>query len=261
MNSRGDSFDHVAEKYAAARPGYPAELFDFVIRSCALRTSSRLLEIGVGTGQATRDFAARGFKILGLEPGAALAATARRLLGGYPDVSLEEARFETWEPAGRRFDLLFSAQAFHWIDPTVGLAKPASVLVKGGCLALFWNVPVPTPARLTEALSRAYARHAPQLAMHTESAAARGVREVVQRFADDSRYEAVAQRAFPWSQEYAADQYIQLLGTYSDHLALAESSRSALFTEIHTAIAEGGGRIEKSYEATCFIFRLDPACH
>ncbi|MGW1675046.1 hypothetical protein [Streptomyces sp. NPDC002324] len=56
MSGRALSFGVVAEAYERFRPGYPVELFDMVMAYAGhpVRTA---LEIGAGTGKATRLFA------------------------------------------------------------------------------------------------------------------------------------------------------------------------------------------------------------
>ena len=56
------------------------------------------------------------------------------------DVRVEVARFEEWNDAGRRFDLLTCGDAWHWIEPKRGAAKVAQVLRPGGAFARFWNI-------------------------------------------------------------------------------------------------------------------------
>ena len=256
MDPHAASFNTVAQQYASVRPGYPEALFDFVIAQCGLRPADRLLEIGTGTGQATRGFAARGFEVLGLEPGAALAQGARQALAVYPGAQIEEAAFERWEPAGRRFALLFSAQAFHWVDPEVGLQKPPAVLQPGGHLSLFWNLPLRVESPLRASIDRAYQDHAPALAWKGRSNSTRAVDEVVGRFDASPIYARVAFQAFPWTQRYGTDQYVQLLGTFSDHIALPPGQRSALLGQVRAAIDGAGGAIEAAYETQCFLFRV-----
>jgi hypothetical protein len=59
---RALSFGVMAEAYERFRPGYPVELFDMVMMHAGqpVRTA---LEIGAGTGRATRLFAQRGVTV------------------------------------------------------------------------------------------------------------------------------------------------------------------------------------------------------
>ena len=92
------------------------------------------LDVGCGTGKVARALMEQGLRVLGVEPDASMAAVARRR-----GVTIELARFETWEPAGRTFDMLTAGHSWHWVVPGSGLAKAASVTKPGATVALFWN--------------------------------------------------------------------------------------------------------------------------
>ncbi len=132
-------FDAVAELYDACRPGYPAELIDDILQISGLRPGGQILEIGGGTGKATLLFAQRGCSILCLDPGENLLNVARKNLATYPQVSFVRTRFEEWEAGQVTFDLLISAQAFHWVPQEVRYEKAAHLLKPRGHLAVFWN--------------------------------------------------------------------------------------------------------------------------
>ena len=103
-------------------------------------------------GIAARQMAQRGAQVAGVELNARMAEIAER--HGIPT---EVAAFETWDPAGRTFDRVTCAQAWHWLDPEVSAGKAASVLRPGGRLCLFWNVGH-YPDDLADALQAAYQR-------------------------------------------------------------------------------------------------------
>ena len=119
------TFNSAASLYHQARPEYPAGLFDELVRLAGLRPGDRLLEVGCATGKATIPLARRGFRLTCVELGAGLAAEARRNLGGFPQVSIVNGAFESWEPPQPGFDLVFAATAWHWIDPARSSAKTA----------------------------------------------------------------------------------------------------------------------------------------
>jgi trans-aconitate methyltransferase len=133
------SFDRSAELYEAARPSYPEALVDEAVARSGIPAGGRILEIGAGTGKATRPFARRGYPIVALEPGAKMAAVLRRNVAAFPRVAVEETTFEAWSGADRSFDLVVSAQAFHWVDPAVRYVKTAAALRPRGALALIRN--------------------------------------------------------------------------------------------------------------------------
>ena len=127
-------FGSVADRYERYRLGYPDELFAVVLRY-AERPIRMALEIGAGTGKATRLFASRGVEVIALEPDAEMANLLARTTQGLP-VEPVVATFERFRTEGR-FDLVYSAAAWHWTDPRTRWAKVVELLVPGGVLALF----------------------------------------------------------------------------------------------------------------------------
>ena len=132
----GTVFDEVAADYDKHRPAYPDDLVDQACQAAGIGSGDHVLEVGCGTGQLTRSLAARGLHVTALEPGENLIALARRNLAGAGEVEFVTARFEDALLPREQFRAIFSASAFHWIDPEVGWQKAAEVLVPGGTLAL-----------------------------------------------------------------------------------------------------------------------------
>lgn len=141
----GRVFDEVPELYDRVRPGYPDELFADLGAITGVGEGSSVVEVGCGTGQATRSLAALGCAVTAVEPGAELAALARRRLGAVRGVEVETATFEEWDDRGRRFDAVVAASSWHWVDPSVGWRRAHEVLDPGGWLALLGNVVVRRP--------------------------------------------------------------------------------------------------------------------
>ncbi len=140
MGRRRAPFDRVAELYDRARPTYPPRLIDDL--AALIPARGRVLEIGPGTGQATLPLAERGFSIVAVELGPALAAIARKNLAPHPDVEIVTADFEEWEPVHADFDAIVSFTAFHWIDPDMKYEKCARLLRPGGLLAIAGNTDI-----------------------------------------------------------------------------------------------------------------------
>jgi SAM-dependent methyltransferase len=135
QRSLGAVFDTVAVEYDRNRPTYPDALVDRACAAGGLAAGDRVLEIGCGTGQLTRSLVARGLRITAVEPGGNMIELAKRSVRGPGEVEFVNHRFED-APIDGGFAAVFSASAFHWVDPDVGWAKVAGSLSPGGPLAL-----------------------------------------------------------------------------------------------------------------------------
>lgn len=137
--SKRNPWDEVAQVYEEIRPCYPDQLIQDIIDRAQLSANDRLLEIGAGTGKATLMFAEKGFQINCVEPGKNLADILVKKCSCYPNVSVDVASFEEWTPGeSAKFDLIFCAQAFDYLDSEVRYRKCHQLLKEGGHLALFW---------------------------------------------------------------------------------------------------------------------------
>ncbi|MEU4671743.1 class I SAM-dependent methyltransferase [Amycolatopsis sp. NPDC023774] len=138
-------FNEVPELYDRVRPGYPDELFADLGAITGMDKRSSVVEVGCGTGQATRSLAALGCSVTAIEPGTDLAALARRRITTFGNVEVETSTFEEWDDRGRRFDALVAASSWHWVDPSIGWQRAYDVLSPGGWMALLGNVVVRRP--------------------------------------------------------------------------------------------------------------------
>lgn len=134
QSARGLLFGSVADSYERQRLGYPGDLVDVVLRYAG-RPVQTALEVGAGTGKATRLVASRGIEVTALEPDAAMAQVLSRTTHGLP-VSPVVTTFEAFGTESR-FDLVYAAAAWHWTSPVTRWARAVELLVPGGVLALF----------------------------------------------------------------------------------------------------------------------------
>ncbi len=162
----GEVFDSVAEDYDLVRQGYPAVLVEAAIVRGGLTNGSRVLEVGCGTGKLTESLAAHQLNVDAVDPGPRMIEQAKRRVGGRGDVRFHVGRFEDVAFPERAFEGVFSATAFHWVDPLIGWTKAASHLRPGGLLALLAHVTVydERSAAADEAFRELLRKYAPTVA-------------------------------------------------------------------------------------------------
>jgi SAM-dependent methyltransferase len=138
----GCVFNEVPELYDRIRPTYPDELFAELASIAGIDDDSRVVEVGCGTGQATRSLAALGCSVTAVEPGPAMARVARQRLANLPAVRIETSTFEQWDDRGASFDTLVAASSWHWVEPSLGWPKAHKVVRPDGWMALLAHVVV-----------------------------------------------------------------------------------------------------------------------
>lgn len=243
-----ESFGTDAERYDATRPAYPAALVERLVAACPGQPSPRVLDVGCGTGIAARQFRAAGCRVLGVEPDGRMAEVARR---GPAGIDVEVATFEGWDPAGRVFDAVVAAQAWHWVDPVAGAAKAAGVLrPDGGRLAAFWHVP-DTPRELSEALVAALRRVAPDTPFDLGAMTRREAepyRVMLDRTAEgiraaDAGFGEPEEWRFGWERSFTREEYLDQLATFGPFTRLGPEGLAVVRDSVG-AVLDATGRGE-----------------
>lgn len=134
-------FDDNTEKYDRYRPTYPIALYQEIERYAEINQNTRILEIGFGTGQATNYFIDKGNDVTGIDIGLKLFAYTKQKYMNKPNLTLISGNFENYPFASDYYDLIYSATAFHWINPIIGYPKVLDLLKPNGVFAIFNNHP------------------------------------------------------------------------------------------------------------------------
>ncbi|MGI5451956.1 class I SAM-dependent methyltransferase [Streptomyces sp. CA-249302] len=244
-----ETFNEVAELYDRARPRYPRPLVEDLARVTGLGPESRVLEIGPGTGQLTVPLAEFGCHVTAVELGDAMASVARRRLARFPRVDVRNAAFESWELPAEPFDLVVCATAFHWIDPAVRVVKTARALRPGGRLALVRTEHVAGGTEEFFALAQGcYERWDPATPPGLRLQPASEIPVGTAELEDSPLFDPVVATRHTQDVSYTADQYIDVLLTYSGHRALDETARQGLLGCLRQLIeSRHDGRITKRY--------------
>lgn len=236
-------FNTVAEAYDKMRPTYVRELYDDVFRYGDIARGDAALEVGIGTGQATRPMLDAGLDVTAVELGDNLAAFCVKKFGGYSNFSVVNADFREFTAPDNTYDLVYSASAFHWIPEETGYTKVFNMLKPGGIFARFANHPYKDKGNeaLHQAIQACYAMYMPRSKRGDEYS-----REDAERIADIGRkygFADITCRLYKRTRTFSAEEYTFLLGTYSDHIALPEDVRKKFYGGIRDAINSHGGSI------------------
>ncbi len=130
------------QNYDAIRPQYPEEIFNLLVNSGALRIGTSTLEIGAGSGIATRRLLEHGADPLTVvEPDARFAPLLRETGNRFgAEFQLRIEPFEESDLPRCHYDLVVAATSFHWLDPAIGMTKAAEVLKPDGYAAFWWHL-------------------------------------------------------------------------------------------------------------------------
>lgn len=239
----GWTFDTVAATYEKLRPGYVEALYQDIFAYCPLDAASHAVEVGIGGGQATEPILATGCAVTAVEPGANFCALCREKFAAYPGFAAVNASFEDADLPPESCDLVYSASAFHWVPEEIGYRKAYDILRPGGAFARFANHPFKDKGRpgMHEALQEVYAIYMPGSLVPNEYSEEQAARRAA--IAAKYSFTDIQHRLYRRTRDFTAAEYVQLLGTYSDHIAIEEKTRGRFFREIEAAINRLGGRI------------------
>ncbi len=225
--------------YERFRPGYPRELMEAVVADTG---RGPVLEIGAGTGKATRALVALGKKVHALEPDARMAAVLE-LNCGSGLTRVDHTRLETISLPPESYDLAVAAQAWHWVDREVGYDLVANALIPHGRLALLWHHPQPRQGLLGEAMQQLYARVAPDIPHIWPGTKAIDFDPTVEPFAATKRFRSWARREHLWYRRLDAAGLVGWLCSSSEHRLLPIEQRTELMAAVAALVQELGGEV------------------
>ncbi len=240
------SFDHAPESYDRGRPGYPAQAFEDLftyVRARRPGPSVDVVEVGPGTGQATKALLDRGARVTAVELGPHLADFMRRKFSSATDLRIISGAFEDVDLPLESFDLVLAATAWKWLDVVVRLPRAVRLLRSGGVLATLSTIQITSTVDkgFFERTSPLYKRYRPDeqwTAAPTEAEAMPGEYE---EFRTSGVLENVTLRYYRWDQTYTSAEYEQLLLSYSDVLTMAPAAREGLIRDLKSTIDDEFG--------------------
>ena len=227
-------FGEDASLYDRFRPSYPRELMEAVVAETA---DLPVLEIGAGTGKATRALLALDKTVHALEPDQRMASVLEVNCAGSP-LHVEYTALEMANLTPGSYDLAVAAQSWHWIDREFGYDLVADALVEDGVLALIWHHASPEQGIFGTALSQLYRRLASTIVDPFPGSKASDFDPATEPFAATKRFRTWSRLEHRWQRHLDAAGLIGWLCSGSDHRLLGVEERSELMTGIAALVAE-----------------------
>lgn len=242
------TFDTVASTYEKLRPGYVDALYQTIFHYIPIDENSNVVEVGSGGGQATAPMLQTGCRLTAVEYGPQFSALLKEKFREYPKFSVITGKFEETPLPENSFDLVFSASAFHWVPEQIGYEKVFAMLKSGGVFARFANHPYRDKGNLALSAEiddvygayyyKFYNKKQETITEHTENDAKNRA-----MIAEKYGFCDIQYALFYRERVFSAKEYVALLGTYSDHIAIEESIRKEFFAKIEEVIHKHGGTI------------------
>lgn len=248
------TFDNTAGNYDKIRPDYVRDIFEDIFLYKAIDKDSNVLEIGMGSGKASRKFLDTGCNLIGIEPGENFVKMAKERYNNYPNFTAVKETFESYTCSDEYFDLIYAATSFHWIAEEFGYKRVFQLLKSGGVFARFAYHACGDRmnSNLNEEIQSLYARYMNRSGTKNLFSEVDAVN--IANIACSYGFENTKYKLYETKKVFNADEYVKLLETYPDHMSLNVDDREKLFSGIHSAINNNGGIL-----TMCYIMDLELA--
>jgi SAM-dependent methyltransferase len=247
------------ETYDRARPGHAERVYEILVERCGLGPGTSVLEVGPGTGQATRRLLELGADpLVAIEPNPELARYLADKLGSRAVIRV--TALEDADLPESSFDLAAAASSFHWIDQATGLAALLRALRPGGWAALWWtgfgDPSRPDPFRdATEELLREMPK-SPVGSHRGGRTPSEGGSEAWLRALAAAGFEAESLERIPWSRTFDATGIREIFSTFSPFLYVDEQTRTGMLDALERiARTEFENRVEKPIVTSLYTAR------
>jgi len=248
------TFDRVSDTYDLYRPSYPDVLINKIIEKSAIDSSSKLLEIGAGSGKATELFVNRDLNIHCIEQGENLAQKGRDKFKEINQVSYECVAFQDWEVHEKTYDLAFSAQAFHWIPKPQGYKTLVKALKQNGQMMIFWNKCVNSGDEVSVDLSKLLKEYK-ILNMLAKKDMKTFKNRTYDGIVTTDLFKEIEIFDYPWEREYSFNDFINFLSTTNGYISL-ESQKKYIFNErLRELFFEYNDKVIFNFNAVLFSAR------
>jgi SAM-dependent methyltransferase len=245
------AFGNDPRRYHAARPGYPAEIYEILQNRCGLRSDCRTFEVGPGTGLASQKLLELGASPLVLiEPDKRLAQFLEtQLHASKARVQIKNSTFEDVRLPSGAFDLGVAASSFHWTQERSMLRKAARLLRSGGWWAMWWHVfrDLQKPSEFQKATEHLLSGldFGPSWADKGQTPFALAAKERAASLRHVNAFERISAAIIRGSMVFETDRLIDLYATFSPISRLRLAKRKVILQGLkQTADQDFGGHVE-----------------
>jgi SAM-dependent methyltransferase len=242
MEEKALHFDSYSQIYDSVRPGYPQEIYETISNYKNLGTNSNVLEIGAGNGIASQEISKKWkLKMILIEPGENLCELLYDRFKNNKNITVKNTTFEKYQTE-YKFDAIFSATAFHWLDLSIKYKKSYDLLNDDGLLILFWNNYGIENNEIGNEIQKIYTKYGKGI-KDEKSPYEKQMEKIESRKIEiemSNLFNMIEHKIIKNIREYTKENYIQLLKTFSDHSEMEEG----FFEEIRETIKKHGNKIE-----------------
>ncbi|QUQ62620.1 class I SAM-dependent methyltransferase [Kutzneria sp. CA-103260] len=226
------AFGAVAEAYHRWRTAIPYAAFDWMVP----QPCRRVVELGAGTGIQTRRLTVFADEVLAVEPDPKMRAVcqvdgAKLLVGTAEDIPVEDGGA----------DLVVALDSWHWFAQPEATNEAARVLRPGGTLAVAWNLP-----ELADDWTVEFWRSV--TAAHDETR-----RPGRLMLGVDAPFATPQYRVMRWTSRRSADDFVALLGTYSQVIAMDPLERGEFLDRQRELLPiDPDGMVDARFTTVCW---------
>jgi len=234
-------FDSIPEEFDKWRTRYCPELFKDLIDYSQLDSTKTALEVGPGTGQATEPILKTGCLYQTIELGENFTDYMKEKFKNYPNFSIINDDFETYDFGEKKFDLIYSAAAFQWIPEKIGYPKAFDLLKSGGTFAMFVKRDDIRPSGgytddpLYSQIQNVYKQYFHPITTYSC--------KLDYDVRDKYGFIGLETREYPKTRKYNADDFVSHISTHADHINLLEPDKSRFHEGIRKVIIDAGNKI------------------
>jgi SAM-dependent methyltransferase len=246
-------YSPVANVYYNARPNYPKKLIERSVVLAQLSSDTSILEVGCGPGNATVAFAQFGFSMTCLELNPDFCHLAQRNCISYPNVAIYNTSFEDWRLEEKQFNVVLSANAFHWIPSEIRYAKAAAALSDNGFLILLWNLTPEPQYEVYQVIEEVYQAYAPSFVRYEGAKVqAKILTGFAQEVRDSGYFKELVVEQTKCEVTYRIDDYLKLLSTLRK---LEPQAKELLFAGLRENLEKIGDSVQLSFLSAVHIAR------